>query len=173
MAHSPSLIAPSLATPGVRQIVFAVAPHLVLLDACGPLEAFWRAELEMRNARGSKGDEPVAYRTRVASVEGGTLATHVGLPIVVERLDALEDETIDTVIVAGTFVADRASAACARFASVRSIWARPACSKAVAQRRIGVASTRLPVAFPRSRSMPIRSSCATSAAAAPYGHRRA
>lgn len=107
MAHSPSLIAPTLATPGVRQIVFAVAPHLVLLDACGPLEAFWRAELEMRSARGSTSDEPVAYRTRVASVEGGTLATHVGLPVVVERLDALDDETIDTVIVAGTFVADQ------------------------------------------------------------------
>ncbi|MGE8474540.1 MAG: AraC family transcriptional regulator, partial [Paraburkholderia hospita] len=26
--------------PQVRHIVFAVAPELVLLDACGPLEAF-------------------------------------------------------------------------------------------------------------------------------------
>lgn len=95
------------ATSRVRQIVFAVAPHLVLLDACGPLEAFWRAELEMRAAQGSTDDEPVAYRTRVASIEGGTLQTHVGLPVVVERLDALEGEPIDTVIVAGTFVADR------------------------------------------------------------------
>ena len=91
----------------VRQIVFAVAPHLVLLDACGPLEAFWRAELEMRQACNSVGDERVAYRTRVASIEGGVLETHVGLPVVVERLDALENEPIDTVIVAGTFVADQ------------------------------------------------------------------
>nr|WP_206955795.1 helix-turn-helix domain-containing protein [Trinickia acidisoli] len=91
----------------VRQIVFAVAPHLVLLDACGPLEAFWRAELEMRQACRSADGEPVAYRTRVASIEGGTLPTHVGLPVVVERLDALDDEPIDTVIVAGTFECDR------------------------------------------------------------------
>ena len=33
------------AAPAVRHVVFAVAPELVLLDACGPLEAFWRAEL--------------------------------------------------------------------------------------------------------------------------------
>jgi transcriptional regulator GlxA family with amidase domain len=99
------MIAP--ATGPVRQIVFAVAPHLVLLDACGPLEAFWRAELELRQARKSIGDEAVAYRLRVASIEGGTLQTHVGLPVVVERLDALEHEPIDTIIVAGTFVADQ------------------------------------------------------------------
>ncbi len=35
-----------------RHIVFAVAPDLVLLDACGPLEAFWRAELTMAAGRG-------------------------------------------------------------------------------------------------------------------------
>ena len=70
-------------------------------------EAFWRAELEMRQARRSTTDAPVAYRTRVASIEGGTLQTHVGLPVVVERLDALENEPIDTIIVAGTFVADQ------------------------------------------------------------------
>ncbi|RDU97130.1 GlxA family transcriptional regulator [Trinickia dinghuensis] len=101
------MIAPAASPSPVRQIVFAVAPHLVLLDACGPLEAFWRAELEMRQARNSAGDEPVAYRTRVASIEGGTLPTHVGLPVVVERLDALESEPIDTIVVAGTFVADQ------------------------------------------------------------------
>ncbi|WP_116136419.1 GlxA family transcriptional regulator [Trinickia diaoshuihuensis] len=97
----------ALTTSPVRQIVFAVAPHLVLLDACGPLEAFWRAELEMRQARKSAAGEYVAYRTRVASIEGGILETHVGLPVVVERLDALDNESIDTVIVAGTFVADQ------------------------------------------------------------------
>jgi transcriptional regulator GlxA family with amidase domain len=98
---------PVAGTSSVRQIVFAVAPHLVLLDACGPMEAFWRAELEMRSMIGSQSEENVVYRTRVASVEGGILATHVGLPVVVERLDALENEPIDTVIVAGTFDADR------------------------------------------------------------------
>ncbi|HTH76451.1 MAG TPA: helix-turn-helix domain-containing protein [Trinickia sp.] len=101
------ILASPAAAPAIRQIVFAVAPHLVLLDACGPLEAFWRAELELRRARGSLAEDIVAYRTRVASIEGGTLPTHVGLPVVVERLDALEDEAIDTVVVAGTFVADR------------------------------------------------------------------
>src|SRR5260370_540085 len=57
-----------------RHIVFAVAPELVLLDACGPLEAFWRAELTVAAAAGgsaaSNGNaaEPVAYRTTVASI---------------------------------------------------------------------------------------------------------
>jgi len=140
-----------------RHIVFAVAPDLVLLDACGPLEAFWRAELTMAAGGGyghhtGNGDgngngtgtgtgtdhganhgndtaasrsaatrnhtnsdhsldalptpapshtHPVAYRTTIASIEGGVLQTFIGLPIVTERLDALETEPIDTLIVPG------------------------------------------------------------------------
>ncbi|CAE6699248.1 GlxA family transcriptional regulator [Paraburkholderia domus] len=124
----------------VRHIVFAVAPDLVLLDACGPLEAFWRAELtmvaaaagsaasgaaggsvgvgEVDNPGGSSGSsgasgsseasssagkprEPIAYRTTVASIDGGVLQTFPGLPVVTERLDSLDDQSIDTLIVPG------------------------------------------------------------------------
>ncbi|ASV98512.1 GlxA family transcriptional regulator [Paraburkholderia aromaticivorans] len=109
-----------------RHIVFAVAPDLVLLDACGPLEAFWRAELtvaatagggaagiangvdgagagEAGKAAGSAGSaaRPVAYRTTVASIDGGIVQTFPGLPIVTERLDSLADQPIDTLIVPG------------------------------------------------------------------------
>jgi transcriptional regulator GlxA family with amidase domain len=107
-----------------RHIVFAVAPELVLLDACGPLEAFWRAELTIAAATGSSnsgdadgigraGDpsrpiapasrslQPVAYRTTVASIDGGPLQTYPGLPILTERLDTLDDEPIDTLIIPG------------------------------------------------------------------------
>ncbi|WP_454872412.1 GlxA family transcriptional regulator [Paraburkholderia xenovorans] len=108
-----------------RHIVFAVAPDLVLLDACGPLEAFWRAELTVAgmagatargvndaeqasasqpaNAAGSAGSlaQPVAYRTTVASIDGGILQTFPGLPIVTERLDSLDDQPIDTLIIPG------------------------------------------------------------------------
>jgi len=108
-----------------RHIVFAVAPDLVLLDACGPLEAFWRAELTVAamagaaargvndaehasagrpaNATGSAGSlpQPVAYRTTVASIDGGILQTFPGLPIVTERLDSLDDQPIDTLIIPG------------------------------------------------------------------------
>ncbi|MFM0419672.1 GlxA family transcriptional regulator [Paraburkholderia aromaticivorans] len=109
-----------------RHIVFAVAPDLVLLDACGPLEAFWRAELtvaatagggtsgvvnpaESASARGSgraagsTGSlaQAVAYRTTVASIDGGILQTFPGLPIVTERLDSLDDQPIDTLIIPG------------------------------------------------------------------------
>ncbi|BCF96381.1 hypothetical protein PPGU19_009500 [Paraburkholderia sp. PGU19] len=92
--------------PQVRHIVFAVAPELVLLDACGPLEAFHRAELTMRDARRvspAPGErvEPVAYRTTVASIDGGALDTFPGLPVVTQRLDALDDEPIDTLIIPG------------------------------------------------------------------------
>ncbi|MFM0729090.1 helix-turn-helix domain-containing protein [Paraburkholderia sediminicola] len=136
----------------VRHIVFAVAPDLVLLDACGPLEAFWRAELTMAAAAGVAGrsaasdcgsgsavagrvegaggssaprgpsapsgsnapggsdgqtgsnrkvPEPIAYRTTVASIDGGVLQTFPGLPVVTERLDSLDDQPIDTLIVPG------------------------------------------------------------------------
>ena len=87
----------------VRHIVFAVAPDLVLLDACGPLEAFWRAELTMAAAAGKSGNaaEPVAYRTTVASIDGGVLQTFPGLPVVTQRLDSLDDQPIDTLIVPG------------------------------------------------------------------------
>ncbi|MFM0603507.1 helix-turn-helix domain-containing protein [Paraburkholderia sediminicola] len=120
-----------------RHIVFAVAPELVLLDACGPLEAFWRAELTMAAEVGAGGrsavsdcadgpagvgrvdgvggsggpggppgtnrraPEPIAYRTTVASIDGGVLQTFPGLPVVTERLDSLDDQPIDTLIVPG------------------------------------------------------------------------
>ncbi|MFM0201403.1 helix-turn-helix domain-containing protein [Paraburkholderia fungorum] len=125
-----------------RHIVFAVAPDLVLLDACGPLEAFWRAELtvaaaaaiggavafvpaggsvgvdraeEQGGSSGSNGSgassassastgsspNPIAYRTTVASIEGGVLQTYPGLPVLTERLDSLDGQPIDTLIVPG------------------------------------------------------------------------
>jgi len=92
----------------VRHVVFAVAPELVLLDACGPLEAFWRAELTVaaRSALPAGGQAAsravaAAYRTTVASIGGGVLETFPGLPVVTSRLDALDDEPIDTLIVPG------------------------------------------------------------------------
>ena len=66
----------------VRHVVFAVAPDLVLLDACGPVEAFWRAELAMRAGRAAAlpvsaelansphSADPCAYRVTLASVAG-------------------------------------------------------------------------------------------------------
>ncbi|MFM0668634.1 GlxA family transcriptional regulator [Paraburkholderia sediminicola] len=133
----------------VRHIVFAVAPDLVLLDACGPLEAFWRAELTVAGMAGASvaqavdsgegvardagrsgisssgaysassansdssassasaasfgrsAPQPVAYHTTVASIDGGILQTFPGLPIVTERLDSLDDQPIDTLIIPG------------------------------------------------------------------------
>ncbi|QBQ97064.1 GlxA family transcriptional regulator [Paraburkholderia pallida] len=87
-----------------RHVVFAVAPDLVLLDACGPVEAFWRAELAMRARRAQAAPisaEPCAYRVTLASVAGGVLPTFAGMPVVTERLDALDTATIDTLIVPG------------------------------------------------------------------------
>ncbi|MBN3767390.1 helix-turn-helix domain-containing protein [Burkholderia sp. Ac-20365] len=94
--------------PKVRHVVFAVAPELVLLDACGPLEAFHRAELGVRDARrvSAASREPVAYRTTVASIDGGVLDTFPGLPVLTQRLDTLDDEPIDTLIVPGVPVDD-------------------------------------------------------------------
>lgn len=97
--------------PGaVRHIVFAVAPNLVLLDASGPLEAFSRAELTVAAAQGGARTSsvaamatatPVAYRTTVASIEGGALPTFTHLPVFTQRLDSLDGTPIDTLIVPG------------------------------------------------------------------------
>ncbi|WP_322056603.1 GlxA family transcriptional regulator [Paraburkholderia sp. J63] len=100
------------ASPCVRHVVFAVAPDLVLLDACGPVEAFWRAELAMRAERtraapASAGlAEPCAYRVTLASMAGGVLPTFAGMPVVTERLDALDAAAIDTLIVPGVPIDD-------------------------------------------------------------------
>ncbi|MFM0170483.1 GlxA family transcriptional regulator [Paraburkholderia sediminicola] len=147
----------------VRHIVFAVAPDLVLLDACGPLEAFWRAELTVAGMAGASvaqavdsgegvardagrsgisssgansdssdssassansdssassasaasfgrsAPQPVAYRTTVASIDGGILQTFPGLPIVTERLDSLDDQPIDTLIIPGVPIDEHCS----------------------------------------------------------------
>ncbi|WP_409937532.1 GlxA family transcriptional regulator [Paraburkholderia sp. BCC1885] len=99
--------------PRARHVVFAVAPELVLLDACGPLEAFWRAELTVAAAAAGAplalhDGAATAYRTTVASIDGGVLQTFPGLPVVTTRLDALDDEPIDTLIVPGVPVDDGA-----------------------------------------------------------------
>jgi transcriptional regulator GlxA family with amidase domain len=103
------------AAPRVRHVVFAVAPELVLLDACGPLEAFWRAELtiaarlaQLAGGQPAARGAAAAYRTTVASIDGGVLQTFPGLPVVTSRLDALDDEPIDTLIVPGVPVDDGA-----------------------------------------------------------------
>ncbi|CAG9198575.1 Transcriptional regulator [Paraburkholderia tropica] len=104
----------------VRHVVFAVAPELVLLDACGPVEAFWRAELAVRaalcdtaaSAHSSTHSPthsptaPRAYRVTVASLAGGVLPTFAGLPVVTERLDSLDAAAIDTLIVPGIPIDD-------------------------------------------------------------------
>jgi transcriptional regulator GlxA family with amidase domain len=117
VSHAKKSGYPDAASAGVRHVVFAVAPDLVLLDATGPLEAFWRAELTVAAQASSPAGAPqtshdgaaTAYRTTVASIDGGILQTHPGLPIVTTRLDALDDTPIDTLIVPGVPVGDGAS----------------------------------------------------------------
>ncbi|HKU00782.1 MAG TPA: helix-turn-helix domain-containing protein [Paraburkholderia sp.] len=103
------------ASPCVRHVAFAVAPDLVLLDACGPVEAFWRAELAMRAGRAAAtplsagpadSADPCAYRVTLASVAGGVLPTFAGMPVVTERLEALDIAAIDTLIVPGVPIDD-------------------------------------------------------------------
>lgn len=94
-----------------RHMVFAVAPELVLLDACGPVEAFWRAELAVRAASARQSPtlsstEAHAYRVTVASLAGGVLPTFAGLPVVTERLDTIDPATLDTLIVPGIPIDD-------------------------------------------------------------------
>jgi transcriptional regulator GlxA family with amidase domain len=76
-----------------RLVVALVFDGVMLLDLSGPLEAFTIA------AGAHAGAPP--YRTRVASMAGGTTRTSTGLVVVAEPVAALDGEPIDTLLVPG------------------------------------------------------------------------
>ena len=79
--------------PTPRLIVFVIYPGVKLLDVAGPLQVF-------ADAARSGGALP-AYRTKLASLDGGSIPsdTSVALPSV--PLSSLAEESIDTLLMAG------------------------------------------------------------------------
>ncbi len=75
-----------------RRVTFVIFPDALLIDLAGPLQAF-----EFAYARG--GNKVAAYRTIVASPDGGLVRTSSGVQILTEALSSVEPS--DTVIVAG------------------------------------------------------------------------
>jgi transcriptional regulator GlxA family with amidase domain len=71
-----------------RHIAFFVYPGFVLLDVCGPLEAFATAEQIV----------PGSYRFSVLSTEGGAIPSSAGISLLTENAHL---RTIDTLVVAG------------------------------------------------------------------------
>ena len=96
-----------------HHIAFFVYPGFVLLDLCGPLEAFASATYAA----------PGSYRTSVISLEGGEIQSSTGLKVMTR---IAEEEPIDTFIVVGDFgLAHRdVSAETVRFVRTASAGAR-------------------------------------------------
>jgi transcriptional regulator GlxA family with amidase domain len=86
-----------------RLVVFTAYEGMRLLDLTGPLDAFALTN----DLHGADGPRP--YVLRVVSVHGGPVRTSSGLALVTEPLAALEDASIDTLIVAGGAAALRAN----------------------------------------------------------------
>jgi transcriptional regulator GlxA family with amidase domain len=96
---------PRLPPRGVAVLIF---PDFQLLDAAGPITAFEAAGRETA---------PPAYRLRVIADAAGPVVSSSGVPLVAE---ALVDEPLDTLIVAGGRGSRAASACPATLAYVRA-----------------------------------------------------
>lgn len=75
-----------------RKIVIAVHDEAKLLDLTGPLQVFNEAKLP---------DDSPAYEVILASAEGGQISTDACITIASHRIDAVMDETVDTLLVVG------------------------------------------------------------------------
>jgi len=75
-----------------RTVLFVVYPQIKLLDLSGPLQVFSDTLL---------GDSKHAYRTFVASVDGGLVKTDTGLSLKSESLTDWKRRRIDTLIIVG------------------------------------------------------------------------
>ncbi|WP_299971162.1 DJ-1/PfpI family protein [uncultured Roseobacter sp.] len=88
---------PPNASPDQKTVVFVVYPGIVLLDLVGPLQVFTHA---YRN-----GEDTPAYRTHVASLDGGSIATNTIVQINSVPLNRIvpdmENHELDTLIVVG------------------------------------------------------------------------
>ncbi|AUG55131.1 GlxA family transcriptional regulator [Thalassospira marina] len=102
-----------------RRIVFVMTPHSVLLDVTGPLQAFHDANLLVRDMANcdtapaaqttipsAQTDQPpippLPYEIILASQQGGAVITDTGIALPTIALATLDDQPIDTLIIAGT-----------------------------------------------------------------------
>lgn len=80
-----------------RCVVFVIYPGVTLLDVTGPAQVFSSAN---QNSGDSSGQGPV-YKILIASSSGGPIATDTGLTLDTVPLSSLDNQSIDTLIVAG------------------------------------------------------------------------
>jgi transcriptional regulator GlxA family with amidase domain len=79
-----------------RHVVLLVYDGFNLLDLSGPLQTFATAN---RLACGGPGEPP--YRLTVASAGGGPIASGADIAVATEPVEALDEASIDTLLVAG------------------------------------------------------------------------
>ena len=78
-----------------RTVLFIGYDGVGLLDLTGPFTVFWSASWFLAQ----RGEPP--YGRRVATVQGGPVATADGITILAEPLSSFDDEPIDTLVVPG------------------------------------------------------------------------
>jgi transcriptional regulator GlxA family with amidase domain len=83
-----------MAARGPRQILFIAFDQVLLLDLSGPLQVF-----DTSCEEPARGERP--YIVRVASVDGGLVATSSGVKLMTEKLAGIAGKEIDTIIVPG------------------------------------------------------------------------
>ena len=80
------------AQPVPRSVVLVLFRRTKLLDVAGPVQVFNDARLP---------DGAPAYRITLASDEGSPILTDTGIALATERLDALDANAIDTLLISG------------------------------------------------------------------------
>jgi transcriptional regulator GlxA family with amidase domain len=73
-------------------VLFAVFPHIKLLDLAGPLQVF---------ADAVDGDGVAVYRTEVVSIDGQCVETDTPVTIATDAMTSWADRRIDTLVVVG------------------------------------------------------------------------
>ena len=80
-----------------KTVIFVVYPGIVLLDLVGPLQVFTHAYRD--------GEDVPAYKTQVASLDGGPITTNTIVQIdsvsLSEVLDEFGDDDPDTLVIVG------------------------------------------------------------------------
>lgn len=84
-----------------KNVLFVAFPQMCLLDMSGPQTVFWAATKEQAN-RGRSG-----YCCHTVSVGGGFVRTAEGVEINSQPLSDFDHESIDTVMIPGSFYIDR------------------------------------------------------------------
>lgn len=106
----------SVKQPVPLDVLFVIYPNIVLLDLAGPLQVFSGARHPKSGGR--------AYRTAIASIDGGAVVSDTGVAIASEPLQDWAHEKLHTLVIVGGNGANEAMRDNALIECIRTIAAR-------------------------------------------------